>query len=161
MVTAPLSFFRYLRHAEQWLQTSRGLCAHCPQMVAFHASPVSSGCQYGTYSEVLDQETSVGRRSYAILLLLARLDPRHPIPARYTHRVAIRPAQRFSGIVRQAGMNIILSNRADWDRSKINLPTLANRAPGSLNPCMVGNAKVLNFLKVAEECVTASVVRVN
>ena len=67
----------------------------------------------------------------------------------------IRSAQRFSGIVRQAGADIILANHTDWDRSKINLPMLARRAPGSPNPYIVGNAKVLNFLKVAEECATA------
>ncbi|PWU00131.1 MAG: hypothetical protein C5B51_25670, partial [Terriglobia bacterium] len=70
----------------------------------------------------------------------------------------IRSAQRFSGIVRQAGADIILSNHTDWDRSKINLPMLAKRAPGSSpNPYIVRNAKVLNFLKVAEECATARV----
>jgi metallo-beta-lactamase class B len=69
----------------------------------------------------------------------------------------IRSATRFSGIVKQAGADIILANHTDWDRSKINLPMLAKRAPGSPNPYIVGNAKVLNFLKVAEECATARV----
>ncbi len=67
----------------------------------------------------------------------------------------IRSAQRFSGIVKQAGADIILANHTDWDRSKINLPILAKRAPGTPNPYIVGNAKALNFLKVAEECATA------
>ncbi len=69
----------------------------------------------------------------------------------------IRSNQRFSGIVKQAGADIILANHTDWDRSKINLPLLAHRAPGSPNPYIVGNAKVLNFLKVAEECATARI----
>jgi metallo-beta-lactamase class B len=73
----------------------------------------------------------------------------------------IRSAQRFSGIVKQAGADIILANHTDWDRSKINLPILAKRAPGSPNPYIVGNAKVLNFLRVAEECATARVMGVN
>jgi metallo-beta-lactamase class B len=67
----------------------------------------------------------------------------------------IRSVQRFSGIVKQAGADIILANHTDWDRSKINLPMLAKRAPGSPNPYIVGNAKALNFLKVAEECAEA------
>jgi len=67
----------------------------------------------------------------------------------------IRSDQRFSGIVKQAGADIILANHTDWDRSKMNLPLLAKRAPGSANPYIVGNAKVLNFLKVAEECASA------
>jgi metallo-beta-lactamase class B len=69
----------------------------------------------------------------------------------------IRSAQRFSDIVKQAGADVILANHTDWDRSKINLPMLANRAPGMANPYIVGNAKALNFLKVAEECATARV----
>lgn len=73
----------------------------------------------------------------------------------------IRSAQRFSGIVQQAGADIIFANHTDWDRSKINLPMLAKRAPGTPNPYIVGNAKALNFLKVAEECATARVIGVN
>jgi metallo-beta-lactamase class B len=69
----------------------------------------------------------------------------------------IRSVQRFSEIVKKAGADVILANHTDWDRSKINLPMLAKRAPGSINPYIVGNAKVLNFLKVAEECATARI----
>ncbi len=69
----------------------------------------------------------------------------------------IKSAQRFSGIVKQAGADIILANHTDWDRSKINLPLLAKRAPGTSNPYVVGNEKALNFLKVAEECATARI----
>jgi metallo-beta-lactamase class B len=69
----------------------------------------------------------------------------------------IQSAQRFSAIAKQAGADIIFANHTDWDRSKINLPMLAKRAPGSPNPYIVGNAKVLNFLKVAEECATARI----
>jgi metallo-beta-lactamase class B len=70
-------------------------------------------------------------------------------------RQYIQSAQRFSTLVKQAGADIILANHTDWDRSKINLPLLANRKPGTPNPYIVGNAKALNFLKVAEECATA------
>jgi metallo-beta-lactamase class B len=69
----------------------------------------------------------------------------------------IDSAQRFSGIVKQAGADIILANHTDWDRSKINLPMLAKRTPGMQNPYIVGNVKALNFLKVAEECATARI----
>ena len=71
----------------------------------------------------------------------------------------IRSAQRFSDIVRQAGADMILSNHTDWDRSKINLPLLAKRAPGSPNPYVVGNESVLRYLKVAEECATSRLMR--
>jgi metallo-beta-lactamase class B len=78
-------------------------------------------------------------------------------PDRERVETYIRSAQRFSGIVKQAGADIILTNHTDWDRSKINLPLLAKRAPRTPNPYIVGNAKVLNFLKVAEECATARI----
>jgi metallo-beta-lactamase class B len=73
----------------------------------------------------------------------------------------IASAQRFSGIVKQAGADIILANHTDWDHTKVNLPILAKRAPGTPNPYIVGNAKALNFLKVAEECATARIPTVN
>src|SRR5205823_3328856 len=73
----------------------------------------------------------------------------------------IRSAQRFTDIVRQAGADIIVSNHTDWDRSKVNLPQLAKRAPGSPNPYVVGNVNVRRYLKVAEECATAKVMRLN
>jgi len=76
-------------------------------------------------------------------------------PDREAVETYIRSARRFSAIVKQAGADIILANHTDWDRSKINLPILAKRAPGTANPYIVGNAKALNFLKVAEECASA------
>ena len=73
----------------------------------------------------------------------------------------IRSAQRFTDIVRQAGADIILANHTDWDQSKVNLPMLAKRTPGSPNPYVVGNEKVQRFLKVAIECATSRVMRLN
>jgi metallo-beta-lactamase class B len=73
----------------------------------------------------------------------------------------IRSAQRFSDIVKQAGADIILTNHTDWDHSKINLPMLAKRVPNTPNPYIVGNAKALNFMKVAQECATARITPVN
>jgi metallo-beta-lactamase class B len=64
----------------------------------------------------------------------------------------IKSAKRFTDLVQGARADIILSNHTDWDGSKVNLPALAKRTPGSANPYIVGNAKVLNFLKVAQEC---------
>jgi metallo-beta-lactamase class B len=73
----------------------------------------------------------------------------------------IKSAQRFRDIVKQAGADIILSNHTDWDRSKINLPLLAKRTPGSPNPYVVGNERALKFLTVAIECATARVMPLN
>jgi metallo-beta-lactamase class B len=71
----------------------------------------------------------------------------------------IASAQRFDGIAQQAGADIILSNHTDWDGSKINLPRVATRAPGSPNPYIVGTPAVRRYLEVARECATARVLR--
>jgi metallo-beta-lactamase class B len=70
----------------------------------------------------------------------------------------IASAERFSDIVGEAGADIAISNHTDWDRSKINLPLLANRAAGSPNPYVVGSEKVLNYMTVARECATSRIV---
>jgi metallo-beta-lactamase class B len=70
-------------------------------------------------------------------------------------------AKRFSGIAKQANADIIFSNHTDWDQSKVYLPMLAKRAPGSPNPYVVGNERVLRYIKVAEECATARLLRLN
>jgi metallo-beta-lactamase class B len=80
-------------------------------------------------------------------------------PDKESVQTYIQSAKRFSDIVRQAGADVIFSNHTDWDRSKVNLPLLAKRAPGSPNPYVVGNENVVRFLKVAEECATSRVMR--
>jgi metallo-beta-lactamase class B len=73
----------------------------------------------------------------------------------------IQSAQRFSEIAQQAKADIIISNHTDWDQSKVNLPILAKRTAGSPNPYIVGNDKVLKFLKVAQECATSRIIGLN
>ncbi len=70
----------------------------------------------------------------------------------------IASAKKFEEVARQAGAEIILSNHTDWDRSKVNLPMLA-KGPITPNPYVTNNASVLRYLKVAEECATAKVMR--
>jgi metallo-beta-lactamase class B len=76
-------------------------------------------------------------------------------PDRESISTYIKSAQRFDGIVQQAGADIILSNHTDWDGSKVYLPLLAARVPGAPNPYVVGTPAVRRYLKVAEECATA------
>ena len=71
----------------------------------------------------------------------------------------VASAQRFDDIAQKAGADIILSNHTDWDGSKIYLPQLATRAPGSSNPYVVGTEAVRRYLKVVEECATARLLR--
>jgi metallo-beta-lactamase class B len=73
----------------------------------------------------------------------------------------IRSTQRFAGIVQTAGAEIFLSNHTDWDGSKVNLPRVAARAPGSAHPFVVGTAAGGRYLEVARECATARVLRLN
>lgn len=73
----------------------------------------------------------------------------------------VASAKRFTDLARQAGADIVLSNHTDWDRSKINLPLLAKRTAGTPNPYVTSNASVLRYMKVAEECATARLLRVN
>lgn len=71
----------------------------------------------------------------------------------------VQSARRFDDIARAAGADIILSNHTDWDGSKVNLPRLATRTPGSPHPYVVGAPAVARYLTVAEECAAARVLR--
>ena len=71
----------------------------------------------------------------------------------------IESAKKFQNVARQAGADIILSNHTDWDRSKINLAMLA-KGPVTPNPYVTNNASVQRYLKVAEECATAKLMRI-
>jgi metallo-beta-lactamase class B len=73
----------------------------------------------------------------------------------------IASAERFSGIVEEAGADVVISNHTDWDRSKINLPLLANRPAGAPNPYVVGPERVANYMTVARECAASRIVGLN
>jgi hypothetical protein len=73
----------------------------------------------------------------------------------------VASVKKFEDVARQAGADIILSNHTDWDRSKVNLPLLANRKSDMANPYVTNNASVVRYLKVAEECATAKLMRTN
>jgi len=66
----------------------------------------------------------------------------------------IHSAQAFQKIAKDAKADIIIANHTDWDHSKVNIPMLS-KGPVNPNPYIVGNQKVINFLKVAEECAAA------
>jgi metallo-beta-lactamase class B len=73
----------------------------------------------------------------------------------------VHSARRFTDIARQANADVLMSNHTDWDGSKVYLPQLAARAPGSRHPYVVGPAGVRNYLDVARECATARLMRLN
>jgi metallo-beta-lactamase class B len=81
-------------------------------------------------------------------------------PDRESIQNYIQSAKRFTDIARQVGADMILSNHTDWDGTKIKLPAIAKRAAGP-HPYIVGNESVRRYLKVAEECATSRLLRLN
>jgi len=73
----------------------------------------------------------------------------------------IQSARKFSDIVQKTGADVIISNHTIYDGSKIKQPLLAKRKAGDPNPYVIGTASVLRYLKVAEECATAGLLRLN
>ena len=61
----------------------------------------------------------------------------------------------------RGGADVIISNHTIYDGSKIKQPLLAKRKAGDPNPYVVGNEGVRRYLKVAEECATAGLMRLN
>ena len=68
-------------------------------------------------------------------------------------------ATRFGDIVANAGADGLIANHTNLDGSKIKIPVLANRKPGEENPYVIGKDAVRGYVKVAEECARASLLR--
>jgi metallo-beta-lactamase class B len=68
-------------------------------------------------------------------------------------------AARFGDIVAQSGADVLIANHTNLDGSKTKLPALATRKPGEENPYVIGNGSVRGYVKVAEECARAAVLR--
>ena len=71
-----------------------------------------------------------------------------------------RSAERFRGIVSQAGVDVLLSNHTAYDGSKTKLPALAQRRPNDTHPYVIGNDSVKRFLTMVDECAQAGRARV-
>jgi metallo-beta-lactamase class B len=68
----------------------------------------------------------------------------------------IDSAERFRGIVAQAGATIILSNHTNYDGSKVKLPAVQKRQAGQPHPYVIGKEGVQRYLTVASECTKAA-----
>jgi metallo-beta-lactamase class B len=68
-------------------------------------------------------------------------------------------AARFGDIVAKSGADVLIANHTNLDGSKAKLPALAARKPGEENPYVIGNGSVRGYVKVAEECARAAVLR--
>lgn len=71
----------------------------------------------------------------------------------------IESAQRFRGLAKAAGADVLLSNHTNFDGSKTKLPAMATRRPGDPHPYVVGADSVSRYLTVAEECAKAGLLR--
>lgn len=71
----------------------------------------------------------------------------------------ITSAQRFTDIVTKAGADVLIANHTNFDGTKTKVPALARRKPGDPNPYVIGNDSVKRYVKVAEECAKAGLLR--
>lgn len=73
----------------------------------------------------------------------------------------IASAERFQGIVSQAGADALISNHTIYDGTKTKIPALAKRSPGDPNPYVIGNDAVKRYLAVATNCARAAQAAMN
>jgi metallo-beta-lactamase class B len=79
--------------------------------------------------------------------------------SRERFQIYVASAERFGDIVAKSGADVLIANHTNLDGSKVKLPALAARKPGEENPWVIGNAAVRGYVKVAEECARASLLR--
>jgi metallo-beta-lactamase class B len=72
-----------------------------------------------------------------------------------------KSAERFRGLVAQAGVDVLLSNHTAYDGSKTKQPALAQRRPGDPHPYVIGPDSVKRFLTMVDECAQAGRARLN
>ncbi|MEO8680113.1 MAG: MBL fold metallo-hydrolase [Vicinamibacterales bacterium] len=80
-------------------------------------------------------------------------------PSKERFQMYIDSARRFSDIVARSGADVLISNHTIFDGSKTKLPALAMRKAGDPNPYVIGTDSVRRYLKVAEECAQAVMLR--
>jgi metallo-beta-lactamase class B len=74
-------------------------------------------------------------------------------------QIYIDSARRFSDIVAKAGADVLIANHTIFDGSKSKLPAMATRKPADPHPYVIGTDSVRRYLKVAEECAIAGMMR--
>jgi metallo-beta-lactamase class B len=71
----------------------------------------------------------------------------------------IDSAVKYRDVVAKSGADILLSNHTIFDGSRTKLPAMATRKAGDPNPYVIGNDSVQRYVKVAEECARANLLR--
>jgi metallo-beta-lactamase class B len=76
-----------------------------------------------------------------------------------TFQTYINSAVRYRDVVAKSGADILLSNHTRLDGSATKLPAMATRKAGDQHPYVVGNDSIQRYVKVAEECARANLLR--
>ena len=71
----------------------------------------------------------------------------------------IDSARRFGDLAVKAGADVLIANHTIFDGSKTKLPAMATRKSGDPHPYVIGTDSVRRYLKVAEECAMAGMMR--
>ena len=71
----------------------------------------------------------------------------------------INSAVSYHDVVAKSGADILLSNHTIFDGSRTKLPAMATRKAGDPHPYVIGNDSVQRYVKVAEECARANLLR--
>jgi len=80
-------------------------------------------------------------------------------PKAETFQTYINSATRYRDVVAKSGADILLSNHTRLDGSTTKLPAMATRKAGDPHPYVIGNEAVQRYVKVAEECARANLLR--
>jgi metallo-beta-lactamase class B len=80
-------------------------------------------------------------------------------PSKERYEIYIASARRFSDIITKAGADVLIANHTIFDGSKTKLPAMATRKAGDPHPYVIGTAAIQRYLKVAEECAIAAMLR--
>jgi metallo-beta-lactamase class B len=76
-------------------------------------------------------------------------------PAKFWYDAYASSAGKMLGVAKATGADVILSNHPQYDNYKDKRSALAKRGAGQPHPWVIGNAGVMRFLTVAEECAKA------
>jgi len=79
---------------------------------------------------------------------------------RANFQVYIDSARRFGEIAGKAGADVMIANHTATDGTITKLPLVAKRKPGEPHPYVSTKDTAKRYMKVAEECATAAMLRV-
>ena len=81
-------------------------------------------------------------------------------PTRPNFQIYIDSAKRFGDIAGKAGADVMIANHTATDGTITKLPLVAKRKPGEPHPYVSTKDTAKRYMKVAEECATAAMLRI-